>query len=1169
MRNSLQLLMLSVLAGILLSGCGGGGSTPPPNGNGNGNPLPSVTSISPSSATVGEASFTLTVTGSNFVSGSVVNWAGTALTTTFVSSTSLTASIPASNLSTAGTAQVIVTNPAPGGGTSTAKIFNINNPAPVVASLSQTSADVGSSDFTLTVTGSSFVSTSVVRWNGSDRTTSFGSGTQLAATITASDLAIAGNAQVSVANPTPGGGNSSGLTFAIHPQVANGNALPGDPASLAVNVTSDVLPVSVDASDVQGDIIMSRLDVRFDTSATVAQVNAALANIGGGIVSMSQGLPAVTIGIPRQNSLASLQAVAAHLEASPGILFVGLGVLQKRQAIFNGTDAASIAVVRHLIAARFPAAWNVPRSDVFGDPGHPASQVCPIPPIPVLVDDFFSVTPPAPFTAAFPSFTPAAAPQPGFSAGDLLHGYVTTEVLGANPLGANPFAFSSCLDLHLVQLGAYLTMFQTIDDLVAHMPTGEKFVVNYSAGFVGNCGALTPAPCQPPTDVLTAAFPRAQAALHWKEKTHDLWPKFLFVASGGNDFDEESTTIYPGLGESHFESFATISQLTDTQFNFVFNDNFWTPSPQNQTHGFTSLKATPGEVASLLQSVQNAGVAGAAVADNVIVVGSRKSPDPTQILTQHVLPSQLAESDFSNNGPDISAVGEDILNSGVDGTSFSAPQVSGLVSFLWMLSPDLQSQPVAVTKRAIVANANNGFLDAYATVLSLDAAAAPTPQNAPVRMALLDTNSDTKFDENDLTIFLSHFQDGAGNPVEPTAPDYSRWDLNGDGFTGGSGTEQFDLDRVFSTQYGATNYSLDITEDIEQQTVHFNETDLTDLQVLCYYAYSAMYTGDPAVRFQLVGGCAGVTVTVNPANTTVQIGGTKQFSATVHGSSDPRVTWRVSGSGNSIDANGLLTAGNTAGTFTVRATSVADVNAFGEATVTIASAQSCPSAVLQNINKGIAVTVTDRVGGDSKSTSTDLTISNSFNSNDSNETGTASYFSADLTIADNNTGRDIPGGSGIDAQVEDAFVIVPSDPALLGQPMQLTGNVVVDASAQVSGDRATAGWVLSFGLGAGINSSNARISTLSGLDSGTIRGGTFAVTNNSAVFGQPVLPQTLFKVFTNYACDPSRETCPPRSAAGTGTGHVHGTLHWGGLTVKDQSGNSVSFTQCSVSGATY
>src|ERR1051325_3755582 len=193
MRNSLQLLMLSVLAGILFSGCGGGGSTPPPNGNGNGNPLPSVTSISPSSATAGEASFTLTVTGSNFVSGSVVNWAGTALTTTFVSSTSLTAPVPASDLSTAGTAQVIVTNPAPGGGTSTAKIFNINNPAPIVTSLSQTSADVGAGDFTLTITGSGFVSTSVVRWNGSDRTTSFGSGTQLTATITASDLAIAGN----------------------------------------------------------------------------------------------------------------------------------------------------------------------------------------------------------------------------------------------------------------------------------------------------------------------------------------------------------------------------------------------------------------------------------------------------------------------------------------------------------------------------------------------------------------------------------------------------------------------------------------------------------------------------------------------------------------------------------------------------------------------------------------------------------------------------------------------------------------------------------------------------------------------------------------------------------------------------------------------------------------
>ena len=86
---------------------------------------PTLTSLSPSSASAGVPAFTLTVNGSNFVSGSVVQWNGAARTTTFVSATQLTAAIPASDIVTAGSAQVRVVNPA-GGGTSNALMFTIN-----------------------------------------------------------------------------------------------------------------------------------------------------------------------------------------------------------------------------------------------------------------------------------------------------------------------------------------------------------------------------------------------------------------------------------------------------------------------------------------------------------------------------------------------------------------------------------------------------------------------------------------------------------------------------------------------------------------------------------------------------------------------------------------------------------------------------------------------------------------------------------------------------------------------------------------------------------------------------------------------------------------------------------------------------------------------------------
>jgi hypothetical protein len=89
------------------------------------NPLPTLSGISPSTAIAGGAAFILTATGTNFISSSKINWNGTALTTTYVSSTSLTATVPAANIATAGTASVTVFSPTPGGGTSAAKTFTI------------------------------------------------------------------------------------------------------------------------------------------------------------------------------------------------------------------------------------------------------------------------------------------------------------------------------------------------------------------------------------------------------------------------------------------------------------------------------------------------------------------------------------------------------------------------------------------------------------------------------------------------------------------------------------------------------------------------------------------------------------------------------------------------------------------------------------------------------------------------------------------------------------------------------------------------------------------------------------------------------------------------------------------------------------------------------------
>lgn len=106
-------------------------STPTPSQN----PVPQISAISPSSAKIGSAGFTLTVTGSGFVPTSTVLWNGVQKPTTYISTTQLKVAIPASAIATTGNRYVAVNTPAPGGGTTGSKIFTVSwtaTPSPTV-----------------------------------------------------------------------------------------------------------------------------------------------------------------------------------------------------------------------------------------------------------------------------------------------------------------------------------------------------------------------------------------------------------------------------------------------------------------------------------------------------------------------------------------------------------------------------------------------------------------------------------------------------------------------------------------------------------------------------------------------------------------------------------------------------------------------------------------------------------------------------------------------------------------------------------------------------------------------------------------------------------------------------------------------------------------------------
>ena len=106
------------------------------------------------------------------------------------------------------------------------------NPVPVASSTSPASAVAGGAGFTLTVNGNGFVASSVVRWNGATRTTTFVSGTQLRAVIAAADLATVRMVPVSVFTPAPGGGTSGTVSFTVTapPAPSVPPAAPGSPS---------------------------------------------------------------------------------------------------------------------------------------------------------------------------------------------------------------------------------------------------------------------------------------------------------------------------------------------------------------------------------------------------------------------------------------------------------------------------------------------------------------------------------------------------------------------------------------------------------------------------------------------------------------------------------------------------------------------------------------------------------------------------------------------------------------------------------------------------------------------------------------------------------------------------------------------------------------------------
>ncbi|MGA3080304.1 MAG: IPT/TIG domain-containing protein [Terracidiphilus sp.] len=178
---------------------------------------PVIASLSPASAAAGGAAFTLTVNGSNFLSGSYVLFNSTWLYATFISTTQMKVLVPASLIATSGVVSVNVYVYSSSGGSgfySKATLFPINPSPPFLATISPVSTTAGSAGFMLNITGTAFTPDAVVLWGAISLGTIYLSPSQLTASVPPSLIEFSGSASVTV---TSAAGTSALATFTINP----------------------------------------------------------------------------------------------------------------------------------------------------------------------------------------------------------------------------------------------------------------------------------------------------------------------------------------------------------------------------------------------------------------------------------------------------------------------------------------------------------------------------------------------------------------------------------------------------------------------------------------------------------------------------------------------------------------------------------------------------------------------------------------------------------------------------------------------------------------------------------------------------------------------------------------------------------------------------------------
>ncbi len=626
---------------------------------------------------------------------------------------------------------------------------------------------------------------------------------------------------------------ASGPTPCSGPDCTIGTLLTGDPDSLAVSATYKYGPFAARSSEIDSTgLFTTRLDGVLNPTATIGDVNAVLNSIDGRVSWMLADGLSLTIATPAMANRQEADSIAGLLVESGAFLFAFSTFQPELNATATAQDLppTGTSEIFHLLKMHMPAAWNLKKlvEDMNAN-------------VTVFVPDGYYNTVPHPEISSQVFVT-------GNGSLDLIsttggnHGFCTSGIIGANHDNANTTGVHSNpangLAIRSMPTGG-LTMPEILSEIVDNMPAG-RFVLNTSLGFAKDISEFSKAK-------------RAIQAMDWRRLARVRKDDFIHVSSAGNEGTNTDDSRYASLSSAF-----NVAAAYGSPFELYAPGEIG-PLDFLALHAFWSYNLAVNPL-------------GANRMDNLIVVGASDVNGN--------------ESAFSNVGSVVRTLGEEVAAPCVrvdpadvdggcfettgglhisyyDGTSFSAPQVAGVAAYLLSLDPLLSNAEIKdIIYNSFADSPNPGFVDAYGAVLALDT----DLSSATVRAALLDVANasdqevpDETFDEHDLQLFLAKFAEyeqlRSGVPNAPA--DYSRYDLNGDGYTGGpTYLSKFDLDINEPPQYSLLSVPNG------GQFLEFNEAQIIDFEALCYYAHTTLYTGSIPARDSILFDCACAAATV-------------------------------------------------------------------------------------------------------------------------------------------------------------------------------------------------------------------------------------------------------------------------------------------------------------------